>query len=217
MAGNVAEWVSDVYRPIIDDEANDFNYFRGNIYLKNAIGEDGTATILSPDKIFYDTLPNGKVLLKRLPGQLEQVPIDEEETFLRQNFSESDNRNYRDGDIESTRLYETDKDAIVNSPDSRPESTSMYDAPTHPKVTKDLNGNIIRNIDESDRRTSLITDEVRVYKGGSWKDRAYWLDPAQRRYLPQYIATDYIGFRCAMSRLGQKSKIKKTARHKRGR
>ena len=23
MAGNVAEWVSDVYRPIIDDEAND--------------------------------------------------------------------------------------------------------------------------------------------------------------------------------------------------
>ena len=81
MAGNVAEWVSDVYRPIIDDEANDFNYFRGNIYLKNAIGEDGTATIISPDELFYDTLPNGKVLLKRLPGQLEQVPIDEEETF----------------------------------------------------------------------------------------------------------------------------------------
>jgi len=25
------------------------------------------------------------------------------------------------------------------------------------------------------------------------KIRAYWLDPAQRRYLPQYIATDYIG------------------------
>ena len=41
MAGNVAEWVADVYRPIIDDEANDFNYYRGNIYLKNAIGEDG--------------------------------------------------------------------------------------------------------------------------------------------------------------------------------
>ena len=29
-----AEWVSDVYRPLIDDEANDFNYYRGNIYLK---------------------------------------------------------------------------------------------------------------------------------------------------------------------------------------
>jgi hypothetical protein len=31
MAGNVAEWVADVYRPIIDNESNDFNYFRGDI------------------------------------------------------------------------------------------------------------------------------------------------------------------------------------------
>jgi formylglycine-generating enzyme required for sulfatase activity len=30
MAGNVAEWVADVYRPMVDDEVSDFNYFRGN-------------------------------------------------------------------------------------------------------------------------------------------------------------------------------------------
>jgi gliding motility-associated lipoprotein GldJ len=217
MAGNVAEWVSDVYRPIVDDEANDFNYYRGNIYLKNAIGEDGKATILSPDELVYDTLPNGKVMLKRLPGDLDKVPIDEEETFLRQNFSESDNRNFRDGDKESTRLFASYNNTDEDNAKKRPETAGMYDAPIHPKVTVDDDGNIVRNIDKSERRTSLITDEVRVYKGGSWKDRAYWLDPAQRRYLPQYIATDYIGFRCAMSRLGQKSRIKKTARHKRGR
>jgi hypothetical protein len=41
------------------------------------------------------------------------------------------------------------------------------------------------------------------YTRGSW-ERAYWLDPAQRRYFPQDIATDYIGFRCAMSRVGPK-------------
>lgn len=217
MAGNVAEWVADVYRPIIDDEANDFNYYRGNIYLKNAIGEDGKATILSPDELVYDTLPNGKVMLKRLPGDLDKVSIDEEETFLRQNFSESDNRNFRDGDKESSRLYASYNNTDQDNANKRPETSAMYDAPIHPKVTLDDEGNLVRNIDKSDRRTSLITDEVRVYKGGSWKDRAYWLDPAQRRYLPQYIATDYIGFRCAMSRLGQKSRIKKTARHKRGR
>jgi gliding motility-associated lipoprotein GldJ len=217
MAGNVAEWVSDVYRPIVDDEANDFNYYRGNIYLKNAIGEDGKATIISPDELVYDTLPNGKIMLKRLPGDLDKIPIDEEETFLRQNFSESDNRNFRDGDKESTRLFASYNNDDEDNPNKRPETAGMYDAPNHPKVTKDEEGNVVRNIDKSDRRTSLITDEVRVYKGGSWKDRAYWLDPAQRRYLPQYIATDYIGFRCAMSRLGQKSRIKKTARHKRGR
>ena len=217
MAGNVAEWVADVYRPIIDDEANDFNYYRGNIYLKNAIGEDGKATIISPDELVYDTLPNGKVMLKRLPGDLDKVPVDEEETFLRQNFSESDNRNFRDGDKESSRLYASYNNTDQDNANKRPETSAMYDAPIHPKVTIDDEGNLVRNIDKSERRTSLITDEVRVYKGGSWKDRAYWLDPAQRRYLPQYIATDYIGFRCAMSRLGQKSRIKKTARHKRSR
>jgi len=214
MAGNVAEWVADVYRPIVDDEANDFNYYRGNVYLKNVIGEDGKAEIIAPDEMVFDTLPNGKILLKRMPGELNQVAIDEEETFLRQNFSESDNRNYRDGDTESSRSFAAGRpDPTVNN--EKPETSKMYDAPLSPQLTTDENGNLLLNVDTSSKRTTLITDEVRVYKGGSWKDRAYWLDPAQRRYLPQYIATDYIGFRCAMSRLGSKSQVKKTAHHKR--
>ena len=214
MAGNVSEWVADVYRPIVDDEASDFNYYRGNVYLKDVIGEDGKAEIIEPDELVYDTLPTGKIIIKRLPGQLKKTEIDEEETFLRQNFSESDNRNYRDGDIESTRLFGQSQDEDL-AENKRPETTNMYDAPTHPKVTINEEGQIVRSKDKSNSRTSLITDEVRVYKGGSWKDRAYWLDPAQRRYLPQYIATDHIGFRGAMSRLGSKSKSRKTARHKR--
>ncbi len=216
MAGNVAEWVSDVYRPIVDDEAGDFNYFRGNVYLKNVIGEDGKAQVISPDQLVFDTLPNGKVLLKRLPGQLDAEAVNEEETFLRQNFSESDNRNYRDGDIESSRRYSNGRqDATAENPDAKPETSLMYDAPLTPRIVTNEDGEKEYNYDKSSTRTTLITDEVRVYKGGSWKDRAYWLDPAQRRFLPQYIATDYIGFRCAMSRLGSKSKVKKTARHKR--
>ena len=214
MAGNVAEWVSDVYRPIIDDEANDFNYYRGNVYLKSVLGEDGKAEVISPDQLVFDTLPNGKVLLKRLPGELKQMPVDEEETFLRQNFSESDNRNFRDGDIESSRKF---GDGSSNENSNRPETTVMYDAPNTPKASYDDEGNLVATIDSSPKITTLISDEVRVFKGGSWRDRAYWLDPAQRRYLPQYMATDYIGFRCAMSRLGSKSKVKKTARHKRRR
>ena len=215
MAGNVAEWVSDVYRPIIDDEANDFNYYRGNVYQKAVIGEDGRAEVISPDQLVYDTMPNGKVLLKRIPGQLKLQDIDEEETFLRQNFTQTDNRNYRDGDVPSSRIYAdlqgSSKEEIAKD---YPGSTAMYSAPDTPGVTIE-NGTKIYKKDKSNKKTSLITDEVRVYKGGSWKDRAYWLDPAQRRFLPQYIATDYIGFRCAMTRLGSKSKNKKTARHKR--
>jgi len=210
MAGNVAEWVADVYRPIVDDEANDFNYYRGNIYMKTAIGEDGKVNVLR-DSIVYDTLPNGKVVAVNLPGEIKMVPVDENETYLRTNFSRSDNRSYRDGEIGSSRFYDRFADEEDKDESSKRQ---MYDSPRH-KVSKDEEGKIVREYDKSNNRTSLINDEVRVYKGGSWRDRAYWLDPAQRRYLPQYMATDYIGFRCAMSRVGSKSKSKnKTPRSK---
>jgi gliding motility-associated lipoprotein GldJ len=208
MAGNVAEWVADVYRPIVDDEISDFNYYRGNIYTKTAIGEDGKVEILR-DSIVYDTLPNGKVVAVNLPGEILMVPVDENETYLRTNFSSSDNRAYRDGDAGSSRFFTRFSDE-----EDEADQRKMYDSPKH-KVERDSVGNLVRGYDTSNNRTTLINDEVRVYKGGSWRDRAYWLDPAQRRFLPQYMATDYIGFRCAMSRVGSKAKTKnKTVRGK---
>jgi formylglycine-generating enzyme required for sulfatase activity len=51
-------------------------------------------------------------------------------------------------------------------------------------------------------KTTLINDESRVYKGGSWNDRAYWLNPATRRFLQQDQSSAEIGFRCAMSMVG---------------
>jgi len=50
--------------------------------------------------------------------------------------------------------------------------------------------------------TSLVSDRSRVYKGGSWKDVAYWMSPGTRRYLDQDSATATIGFRCAMISAG---------------
>ncbi len=50
--------------------------------------------------------------------------------------------------------------------------------------------------------SSLITDEVRVYKGGAWTDRPYWMVPGTRRYLEQDKAQRDLGFRCAMTRVG---------------
>jgi len=49
---------------------------------------------------------------------------------------------------------------------------------------------------------SLISDRVRVFKGGSWRDVAYWMSPGTRRYLEEDSATSDIGFRCAMIRAG---------------
>ncbi len=207
MAGNVAEWVADVYRPIIDDEFNDFNYYRGNVYTKNAINEDGSVKLVTSDDIVYDTLSNGKVIARNLPGQILQVPIDENETYLRTNFDRSNEINFRDGDKRSSRLFESFNDDEELDSKAEAETQQMYNSPKH-RITRDSLGNIIREYDKSNNRSSLINDKVRVYKGGSWKDREYWLDPAQRRYFPQDMATDYIGFRCAMSRVGSKSKSK---------
>ena len=187
MAGNVAEWVADVYRPIVDDEFSDFGYYRGNVYTKNAIGEDGGVSVIGIDDIEYDTLSNGKVIATGLPGQISQVPVDENETYLRTNFDESNNINYRDGDARSSRFFD---DFEEDDSDNDAVTRKMYNSPNH-KVSANDSG-INRQYDKSDVRTSLINDEVRVYKGGSWKDREYWLDPAQRRYYPEDMATDYI-------------------------
>ena len=208
MAGNVAEWVADVYRPIVDDDFSDLNYFRGNVYTKDYIGEDGKVKIVTADSIVYDTLSTGKLIARSLPGEIYQVPVDENETYLRTNFSKSDHINYRDGDKKSSRYYQSFSDEEVEDDNTK----TMYNAPKH-FVSLDSTGKLDRRYDKSSTRTSLINNKARVIKGGSWKDRDYWLDPAQRRYFPEDMASDYIGFRCAMSRVGSKSKEKKTPRN----
>ncbi len=188
MGGNVAEWVADVYRPIIDEEANDFNYYRGNIYTKSSIGEDGISVIDNSN--FQDDdnvrkLPNGRLDFKSLPGEIIESDLDSSE-LLRTNYSKSDNRDYNDGDKESSRNYGTNQQA-----------KEMYNNPRN------------NNSDIADFRPSLIGNDSRVYKGGSWLDRSYYLDPAQRRFLPDYMTSNSIGFRCAMSYLGEGRNVTK--------
>tara|TARA_B110000008_G_C16954596_1_gene557635 strand:- start:416 stop:1996 length:1581 start_codon:yes stop_codon:yes gene_type:complete len=168
MGGNVAEWVADVYRPIIDEDANDFNYYRGNVYKKN-ITEDGKVKTVGLDDANYDYLP-GSVLEE----------VEKTEDIDRVNYSTGDNRNFNDGDLTSTREG------------LEPTFEGDY-APMYNNINKD---------DKDKNATTLVDDEARVFKGGSWLDRAYYLDPAQRRYLPGAMTTNFIGFRCAMSYLG---------------
>lgn len=203
MAGNVAEWVADVYRPIVDDEFNDFNYYRGNVYTKNEISADGkTSKIIGEDEVEYKTLLNGKRVAVRLPGEISKIQVQENDTRFRTNYSESYNINFRDGDKRSSRNFLDQEEFTDSISGSNPEETrSMYNSPN----LRALNDADEFMYDDSDKRTSLINDQARVYKGGSWKDRAYWLDPAQRRFYSEELSTDFIGFRCAMSRVGAKN------------
>ena len=141
MAGNVAEWVADVYRPIIDNEANDFNYFRGNLYTKNKIGPDGKMEIVTKENMKYDTLSNGKIMARNYPGQIAQVPVDEQETYLRQNFDKSNNINYRDGDKQSSRYYNFG--SSESDTEKEKDIEKMYNSPKH-NVTTDSLGKMVR-------------------------------------------------------------------------
>lgn len=186
MAGNVAEWVADVYRPAISSDVNDLNYFRGNVYTKNRINSDGTVQIVD-STIEYDTLPNGKLRPKALPGQVAKTTVTEQDYFRRRNFNGVNSTNYNDGDnLSGKKMYNS------------PEDDYSYE-----------DGNFVGRYDVSEGRTSLINDRSRVIKGGSWKDRAYWLDPATRRFMDQYEGSDFIGFRNAMTKVGQTNNRKK--------
>jgi len=204
MSGNVAEWVADIYRPIIDNEANDFNYFRGNIFTKKSINKEGKVVIVGDEvAVEYDTLPNGSIRPKQLPGAIKYIPITKSDATFRTNFSKSDNSNISDGDLNSSRYYDLDQESFASKP-------SMYNSPEAPKRKTDANSDVEVITIDAKKRSTLISDETRVYKGGSWADREYWLDPAQRRYLPQYMATNFIGFRCVTDKLGPMEYRKKT-------
>ena len=65
-----------------------------------------------------------------------------------------------------------------------------------------LDGQQVKPGDRTSWPTTLVSDKSRVYKGGSWRDRAYWLVGGSRRFLDEDKSLSTIGFRCCMDRLG---------------
>ena len=149
MAGNVSEWVMDVYRPLSIEDMNDVASFRGNVYKTKVTDADGYVS----EK---DSL-----------GRIQYRDVTEAENAKRRNYKKANNIGYKD-ELDYTEL----------------EQKYDYGA------------------------SSLIDNTARVYKGGSWRDRGYYLHPGTRRYLDQDLATATIGFRCVMDRLGDSNKSK---------
>ncbi len=141
MAGNVAEWVMDVYRPLSGEDKTDFRSFRGSVYQTQVTDEEGA--IAEKDSL----------------GRIQLRDVTEQEAATRRNYQKANNINYVDGDEPDYATY--------------------------------ASGN-----------NTLIDDKARVVKGGSWKDRVYYMTPGARRFLDQEQSTDWLGFRCAMARVG---------------
>lgn len=125
---------------------------------------------------------NGSVVAKDKLGRLYVDTVQDMDVANRYNYQKGDYRNYRDGDLQSSIPAGPD----WNTDDAKQGSSRMY-------------------VQEEKDYFTLINDNARVYKGGSWKDRAYWLNPSTRRFLDQESCRDDIGFRCAMIRVGSPS------------
>lgn len=140
MAGNVSEWVFDVYRPLTSLDEDDVAPVRGNKFMKLYKNANGEAEV--------DSM-----------GRVKMIPVTDSESMHRRNYQRGNVINYLDGDEQSESSYGYGK-------------------------------------------TTLISDKSRVYKGGSWNDRAYWLSPGTRRFMEEDQASSTVGFRCAMDRMG---------------
>ena len=196
-SGSVTVTVTDEAGTVIINEqtaTTDHRPFRGNVYQTPARDEDGF--LAEKDSL----------------GRMIMNDVDVQENAYRRNYKKADNINYLDGDIESqmgidwnTFLDEkSDKDTSRVALDKWNRNATKFKDPAK-------TGNSGEMYDYG--KSSMVTDRTRVYKGGSWKDRAYWLNPGTRRFLDQAQSSDAIGFRCAMDRVGApKSNYKENQR-----
>ena len=115
------------------------------------------------------------------PGKLKYRNVTEEENIGRLNYRKDDYIDYLDGDIESSIHYANDDRKNKINQANRDPNLVMYQS-EHEEY--DLDGGSILPGGENRTAwpTTLISDKSKVYKGGSWRARAYWLVASNRRY-----------------------------------
>ena len=126
----------------------------------------------------YEKDVDGYYLEKDSLGKMVMRGVDiknpEDELEKRRNYKKSQNIDFLDGEFSSSVFYNDGAKATA------PAGKLMYETATH----------------------SLQSNRTRVYKGGNWKDRVYWMAPGSRRFLDEDQDQDNLGFRCAMHRVG---------------
>ena len=172
MAGNVNEWVADTYRQTSFEDVDDFNPFRGNEYTNKRMA-DASKGLYAKDKY---------------------------------------GRPIKDPAKSNKKLKYSELIAQQQGQAAPPVNGAVAPAangvatPVNPIAGKPFNADLRGYGDSVNTAlygtTSLVSDHSKVYKGGSWNDMAYWLNPATRRFMNQDDASAEIGFRCAMTMVG---------------
>ena len=173
MAGNVNEWTADTYRQMSFEEEDDFNPFRGNEFK---------------DKRLVDPL-TGKLAKDKYGRPI----LDPAKSGRKLKWSEL--------------AAQQQGGALPATIAAAPQGVSGSTPAGGTNLAKPYNPDF-RSYDDSVSTvlygtTTLVNDHSKVYKGGSWNDRILWLNPATRRFMNQDDATAEVGFRCAMTVVGQ--------------
>ena len=237
MAGNVNEWVMDVYRPLSIQDNNEFRPFRGNVYKTKRLNSDGKP-VEKYDFVVYDIdevkeflekyqkagndifalTVEDQDLISRLLDKVQAASEKRDPPELRFEEAQTLMQDAMDLIVDSDALAASDlrkgfSDNIVALPGEmqmRPESLEENLNRTNYSIADNidyLDGDVAsegvyssgENIQGS---STLITNRSRVYKGGGWDDRAYYLIPGTRRFLDERQSSASLGFRCAMDRMG---------------
>ena len=246
MAGNVNEWVMDVYRPLSIQDNNEFRPFRGNVYETRRLNAEGRP-VDKYDYVVYN-IDGVKSFLQvyeaegnkvgaftpedvDLMGNLNQKVSDAEERMKAKRFEEAQTlmQDAMDLIVDSDAVAAADlRKGFSENIDALPGQIQMRKESVEENLSR-TNYRVANNIDylDGDRNSSfdfaaqsaeedamqdkrvynyggstMISNRSRVYKGGGWDDRAYYLIPGTRRFLDERQSSASIGFRCAMDRLG---------------
>ncbi len=176
MAGNVNEWTQDTYRQMSFEDVEDFNPFRGNEYANKRLAD--------PAKGLYAKDKYGR-------------PIKD---------PAKSNRKLKWGEFTAQQQGSTTGSANGNAPNAT-AAPGTQTAAANPSIAgkpydPDFRGYVDSVNTSLYGTTTLVNNHSKVYKGGSWNDQAFWLNPATRRFLSQDDASAEIGFRCAMNMVG---------------
>ncbi|GAA4334014.1 gliding motility lipoprotein GldJ [Mucilaginibacter gynuensis] len=177
MAGNVNEWVGDTYRQTSFEDVDDFNPFRGNEFTNKRLAD--------PSKGLYAKDKFGRPI-KDAAKSGHKLKYSEFIAAQQGGQNNSIETNPKGTPADSAN-------AVANIP-ANPVAGKAYKADLRDyadSVNNDLYGT-----------TTLVNNHSKVYKGGSWNDMAYWLNPSTRRFMNQDEASAEVGFRCAMTLVG---------------
>jgi formylglycine-generating enzyme required for sulfatase activity len=175
MAGNVNEWVADTYRQTTFEDVDDFNPFRGNEYTNKRLA-DPAKGVYAKDKYGRPIKDPAKAAKKLKYSEL--IAMQQGQTTT-----------------------QTDPNAPANTA-AVPGASTLPSGIAGKPFKADLRGYGDSVNTALYGTTTLVNDHSKVYKGGSWNDMAYWLNPATRRFMNQDDASAEVGFRCAMTMVG---------------